>query len=200
MSKPKEFKTSTPKEKEWCAERYGELDLDNPHLHPKIRKRRRAQLISELLDKHELPHTKESRQKIEEAYRTCIPAYNCFSAKYRLFVEKGKSKNFTAENLHLLDSLAIADAQSLHLLKQAIAAAFFNTDFSAVNEKGDITHPNPKLLDIFKIGVTDGYEQTGGANDTSTANIGNKLTNAGRILEELAADEKGSANADGEGA
>ena len=102
MSESKAFNTSTTQEKEWCAERYGELGLDNPDLHPDLRKKRRAQLFSELLDRHDLPHTPENKQKINQAYRTCMPAYNCFSEKYRTFVEKGKSKDFSAENLHLL--------------------------------------------------------------------------------------------------
>lgn len=140
----KEFKTATPKEKEWCAERYGELDLDNPNLHPKIRKQWMATLYSELLDRHDLPHTPANRKKVKEAYRTCMPCYNCFSKKYRPFVDKGKSKNFGAENLHLLGSLAIHDAQRLHLIKQTIAEAFINADFSALKEL------DPKLLDIFK--------------------------------------------------
>ena len=186
MSKSKGFKTATTSEKEWCAERYGELGLDNPGLHPELRKKRRAQLFCELLDRHDLSHTPENKQEMEVAYRTSLPSYSCFSEKYRVFVEKGKSKNFTTENLQLLGSLAIHDAQALHLTKQAISEAFINNDFSVVNEKGMVIHPHPQLLEIFKIGVYDGYApDTDRDGNTETADITNKFSHASAILEAL---------------
>ena len=87
--------TASKNNKECSAERSGELRLDDPDM----RKIFRTQLIDERLDKHSLSHTTENRQKIERAYRTCIPGYQCFAKKYLPFVTIGKSKDFTAEFL-----------------------------------------------------------------------------------------------------
>ena len=57
--------TASKNDKEWCAERSGELRLDDPDM----RKIFRTQLIDELLDKHGLPHIRKNRQK----NRKCIP-------------------------------------------------------------------------------------------------------------------------------
>lgn len=138
--------TASKNDKEWCAERSGELCLDDPDM----RKIFRTQLIDELLDKHGLSQTTENRQKIESAYRTCIPGYQCFAKKYLPFVKIGKSKNSTAEFLQLAIVLEKDEELTIHRMKKAIANAFITADFSAVDTYGKITHPDPKLLNIFK--------------------------------------------------
>ena len=138
--------TASKNDKEWCAERSGELRLDDPDM----RKIFRTQLIDELLDKHGLPHTRKNRQKIENAYRTCIPGYKCFAKKYLPFVKIGKNKDLTAEFLQSTMVLKKDEELTIHRMKKAIANAFMTADFSAVDTYGKITHPDPKLLNIFK--------------------------------------------------
>ena len=145
-SKDKRIK-ATRADKEWCAERAGELLLADA----RIRKAFRSQLIDELLERHCLEGTTANRQKLESAYKTAIPGYQVFSARYQAFYDRGKAKNSTEDLLKLLGNLAIDEILSLYQVKQSIAAAFIDVDFSSVDTNGKITHLDPKLLDIFKV-------------------------------------------------
>ena len=134
------MKTSK-KEKEWFAERCGELlVVDFPSSISTV--------IDEALERHDLPNTPENRKAISDAYRTANPG-NAKYAKttYRPFYKRGKKKNkkSIAQNSTFLGHLAIDRELSVRAVRDEIVTAYKTGKNCAID---------PKHLDIFDKGVT----------------------------------------------
>ena len=136
------FKTSKT-DKEWFAERCGEILV-------KVFKHH----ISKVLDEAMLRHPGVPRGEIESAYRTANPNNNQYATKrYHPFYERGAEKNNkeseVAENNRVLGYLEIDRQINLQQVREAISKSFVEGPISVVDEKGQISTVNPKLLDIF---------------------------------------------------
>lgn len=134
-SKKKGFKT-TKKEKEWFAERCGELLV-------KTFKKNISQVYDEAIEHHDLAANAENRKRIRDAYKTANPGGRQYAAKtYDPIYERGAAKN-GEEKRRIFGYTAIDREVSLKAVRDAIVKAF---------ESGDISSLDPKLIDIFKYG------------------------------------------------
>lgn len=136
----------TPKkDKEWFAERCGELLVKN---FPK----NISDVIDEALQRYDLPDTTENRQTIKSAFRTANPNSAQYAAKtYDPFYEKGADKNGPGtEKDRILGYTEINRQLRLQQAQDAVVEAIINNQEIVLN---------PKWLDVFKYGGNYGSQQ-----------------------------------------
>ena len=134
---------SSRKDKEWFAERCGEL-LVKDFKHK----------FSDVVDEVMLSNPGVPRKEIESAYRTANPNNKQYAAKtYNPYYERGAEKNDkesnTTENNRKLGYLEIDRQTKLQQVREAISNSFIEGPISVVDANGTISTINPKLLDIF---------------------------------------------------
>ncbi len=153
---------SLKKDKEWFAERCGEL-------HVKVIKNHISIVIDEALERHNMQPTSQNRQDIYDAYKTANPRTSQYSKDtYDIFYERGAAK-YTEENRRIMDYLAIDRELSIKAVRGAIVEEFI---------KGDISSVDPKLLDIFKYGENNGLGRI-------SYNSGSQISNGKSKIDEL---------------
>ena len=125
-------------QKQWFAERYGELHVKDIKNHISI-------VIEEALERHNMQPTSQNRQDIYDAYKTANPRTSQYAKDtYDVFYERGAAK-FTEENRTILDYLAIDRELSVKAVRDEIVTAYKTGKNCAID---------PKHLDIFDKGVT----------------------------------------------
>ena len=134
---------SSKQDKEWFAERCGELLV-------KDFKHKFSEVVNEVM----LSNPGVPRKEIESAYRTANPNNKQYAARtYNPYYERGAKKNDkgsnTTENNRKLGYLEIDRQAKLQQVREAISNSFIEGPISVVDEKGQISTINPKLLDIF---------------------------------------------------
>ena len=138
---------TTKKDKEWFAERAGELLLDEIKSHT-------YEIITEALERHKLEDNPENREIVAHAYRTANPRYKHEYAHktYDPLYQRGAAKN-TPENSRMLGHLAIDKELSIKAVRKVVVRSF---------ETGENPGVDANLMDIFKYGVNlDELQQTG---------------------------------------
>jgi hypothetical protein len=138
---------TTKKDKEWFAERAGELLLYEIKINT-------HQIITEALERHKLEDNPENREVVAHAYRTANPRYKHEYAHktYHPLYQRGAAKN-TPENSRMLGYLAIDKELSIKAVRDEIVKSF---------KTGENPGVDANLIDIFKYGVNlNEVQQTG---------------------------------------
>ena len=146
---------SSKKDKEWFAERCGELLVKNFPANI-------SDVIDETLDRYDMPNTPENRQIIKSAFRTANPNSAQYAVKtYDPFYERGADKNGPGtEKDRILGYTEINRQLRLQQVQDAIVEAI-------INNKEIV--PNPKWLDVFKYGGNYGSQQNRNQNGPNTS-------------------------------
>lgn len=134
------FKASR-KDKEWFAERCGELLV-------KVF----ANNISRVYDEVSQQHPDVPRKELYSAFRTANPSNRQYAAKtYHTLYERGAEKNNleTTNNNRTLGYLEIDRQIRLQEVRKAIADAIIEGPISVIDSLGRISTIDPKLLDVF---------------------------------------------------
>ena len=150
------------KDREWFAERCGELHVKDIKNHISI-------VIDEALERHNMQPTSQNRQDIYDTYKTANPRTAQYAKDtYDVFYERGAAK-FTEENRTILAYLEIDRELSIKAVRDAITEKILTSDISSVD---------PKLLDIFKYGENNGLGRI-------SYNSGPQISNAKNKIDEL---------------
>ncbi|MDE0323135.1 MAG: hypothetical protein OXN27_04375 [Candidatus Poribacteria bacterium] len=134
------FKASR-KDKEWFAERCGELLV-----------KAFSGNISEVYDEVSQQHPDVPRKEFYPAFRTANPNNCQYAAKtYHPLYERGAEKNNleTANYKRALGYLEIDRQIRLQGVRKAIADAIIEGPISVIDSLGKISTIDPKLLDVF---------------------------------------------------
>lgn len=134
------FKASR-KDKEWFAERCGELLVKVFTIN-----------ISEVYDEVSKAHPDVPRKEFYSAFRTANPNSCQYAAKtYHCLYERGAEKNNleTTNNNRTLGYLEIDRQIRLQGVRKAIADAIIGGPISVIDSMGRISTIDPKLLDVF---------------------------------------------------
>lgn len=134
------FKASR-KDKEWFAERCGEL----------LVKAFRGN-ISKVYDEVSKERPDVPRSEISSAFRTANPSHCQYAAKtYHALYERGAEKNnLESTNYNrALGYLEIDRQVKLQQVREAIADAIVEGPISVIDSLGRISTIDPKLLDVF---------------------------------------------------
>lgn len=131
----------TKKDKEWFAERCGELFV-------KILPKNISHVNGAALERHGLERTPKNRHKILQAYRTANPRIKASYAAntYDPFYDAG-SESFSASSAEIQQFLVASGIDKEHSLQQVRAAII-----ATIREDG-ISALDAKFLDVFKYGV-----------------------------------------------
>ncbi len=163
--------TATKKDKDWFAERAGELILREVPDNIKL-------LMQETMQKH----PGKSYDQVYEAYRTANPNHNLFSMSRETLYERGAAKN-TAILLPLRSYMEKDRLISLHKVREAVTKEITNAKLIAVNNSGTITTINPGILKIYE--EKHELSKTGNKSGTANSNAPNEIDEFDSVIDRI---------------